>query len=201
VVLDCPHCTAHIPLNAVVPGVHCPECKRALPIAAETWSKVLGQALDAAARASEGMPDVVTEAFAGGDINAVFERKPPVCALCDAPIDAEAALTEARTTQGWAHCARCQGWLAFRPSPIAIRPYVVAIACEQFAASAEPDPSKATQPLSFSCHQCGAVLPVDGTSRMVACQYCRASVVLPDALWKTVRPKGKASFWYLLCRG
>lgn len=200
IALDCPHCVTPMAVDALVPAVHCPSCRRSLALPAELWSKVLGEVVEGATRLREGAPDVVVASTAAGDVNVVFERKTPTCGICDHPIDVDAALRQATTTQGWAQCARCHGWLAFRPPPIAIRANVVAIACERFAASAEADPSKATQPLSFSCHQCGAVLSVDGTSRMVTCQYCRASVVLPDALWKTVRPSGKAAYWYLLCR-
>ena len=43
-------------------------------------------------------------------------------------------------------------------------------------------------PILFDCSKCGASLPVDGSTRLVVCVYCRTEMMLPDEIWHEFHP-------------
>src|SRR4029078_2601772 len=44
---------------------------------------------------------------------------------------------------------------------------------------------------------CRAGLQIEGSSRMVDCQYCSSSVYLPDDLWQRFHPVAEVKRWFL----
>jgi hypothetical protein len=56
----------------------------------------------------------------------------------------------------------------------------------------------ATVPVLFSCLACGGSLTVDGTTRILACTYCKNSSYIPDALWMKFHPVSRVKRWYLI---
>src|SRR6185437_12497888 len=49
----------------------------------------------------------------------------------------------------------------------------------------------------FYCANCKAPLPVDGSNRVVKCQYCATDVYLPDDLWQRMHPVAVVARWYM----
>jgi hypothetical protein len=55
----------------------------------------------------------------------------------------------------------------------------------------------AAEPVIFPCPHCGGSLPVDGTVRVVKCNFCGTSAYLPDDLWRRVPPVKTTQRWYV----
>lgn len=59
-----------------------------------------------------------------------------------------------------------------------------------------------SQPIVMNCPACSAGLTITKEmERTVSCQYCRASVFLPDALWKRLHPRKQMVRWTLTYSG
>jgi hypothetical protein len=43
-------------------------------------------------------------------------------------------------------------------------------------------------PIDFKCPNCGANVPVNGSTRTVACPYCKREMLLPEELWRQLHP-------------
>ncbi len=54
------------------------------------------------------------------------------------------------------------------------------------------------QPVLFSCLSCGGALSVDGTTRILECNYCKNSSYIPDGLWLKFHPVSMVKRWYLV---
>jgi hypothetical protein len=57
--------------------------------------------------------------------------------------------------------------------------------------------AKPNSPTVFPCPMCGGSLPVDGTTRLVACTFCQTRAYLPDELWSSLNPAPKPEPWFL----
>lgn len=58
--------------------------------------------------------------------------------------------------------------------------------------------SPGAKPTVMACMSCGGSLPVDGSARLVTCQYCDANNYLPDGLWLALHPAAKRETWYVV---
>jgi hypothetical protein len=52
-----------------------------------------------------------------------------------------------------------------------------------------------TEPIAFSCIKCGGALMVDGSERVVPCEFCGVKVYLPDDLWLRLHPAKVKERW------
>lgn len=57
---------------------------------------------------------------------------------------------------------------------------------------------ESVRPVAFTCPLCAGVLRVDGSARVVTCEYCTGSIYLPDDLWHAFHPVHRVRTWYLL---
>jgi sugar lactone lactonase YvrE len=74
--------------------------------------------------------------------------------------------------------------------------YLVAEEAAQLGGAPGKAPA-APQPIVLYCANCKAPLSVDGSSRIVRCQYCSTDVYLPDDLWQRLHPVATVARWYL----
>lgn len=49
----------------------------------------------------------------------------------------------------------------------------------------------------FTCPACGGALNIDGTKRILECNYCKVNVYIPDALWFRFHPSKLTRRWYI----
>lgn len=67
--------------------------------------------------------------------------------------------------------------------------------------AAEP-PAPLTEPVVMQCPTCSAGLNIDASrERTTTCEYCQASVWLPDGLWRKFHPVEQARWWSLRFSG
>jgi hypothetical protein len=118
----------------------------------------------------------------------------PSCNGCQAAFD-DASLTAAfqAGTGVTCPCGKVSSVRGADDLVLRVSPRAQAVVGEEIGT----DLKLATQPILFSCLQCGAGLPVDGSQRVVACTYCKATSFLPDALWLRLHPTARLLWFYL----
>ena len=191
---SCDACGAFLPLNAMVPHISCPRCSEVNELEDGVWlSMVRGPSVRNFTGYINGRSVIVQLADAEA-----------TCAGCGAAIVQDEALRAGDA--GSVTCA-CGAATSVRRPPEAFKPdgfrLMVGEDVLQIPAppgAAVPAP-KASQPVAFTCPLCAGVLRVDGTSRVVECQYCTGSVYLPDDLWHVFHPVHRVRTWYLLVTG
>lgn len=128
-------------------------------------------------------------------MQAEAEIREPTCRSCKATLT-QATLGAALNAGTDATCACGEKTKIRHADPIAhaILPSAIAIVDEAPVVDAPPP---AAEPIYFSCLQCGAGLPIDGTQRVVTCKHCSGSSFLPDPLWLRMHPAAKMRWLYI----
>jgi DNA-directed RNA polymerase subunit RPC12/RpoP len=201
--MECAGCWQPVAINAFTSHVTCLRCNRAIDLDGDQWRALLAPAIAEGPKLPEGEKKTLSGSTGGARYTLTYGRKEPRCVACQTHLPIAAAVAQARATNGWAACARCGAWRLVRTPP----PELLAHAAPGVVSLLGEDPAqvqggttspRAMEPVSFSCRQCGGVLKVDGSSRMVTCQYCDNTASLPDDLWNTLHPPVAAMHWYLL---
>ncbi|HEY3357579.1 MAG TPA: hypothetical protein VGQ83_30285 [Polyangia bacterium] len=201
---QCGACGGPLLLNALVPRIACPACGTPRELAPELWKSLLEDAVAEAPRLPLGEGGTQQMMLAAGTFSVLYGHQNPRCGACktDVPLDDVGALV----ARGAARCTGCGETVALRVADGGllgglVDGTVLVVGEEPGlaapAAAAAPAPERAAQPVAFACPQCAASLPVDGAARTVVCEYCRASVYLPDDLWHHLHPVKTAQRWYL----
>jgi hypothetical protein len=196
VVLDCSSCKGPIPLNQIAQEAFCPQCKGSLPLGEGFWTTALDtECMASAFCASSGVG--YSTSCLGSDFGA-FElwcrRNPPYCHGCKSQLPPE--LVDAAVAGGSITCPRCESAVPIRPAgelEQAICPGALAVISETGRGVGAP-PATA----QIRCQECGADLEVDGAARTVACGFCEASNLIPDAVWDRLHPAPIARELYLV---
>ena len=190
---SCSRCGGALPLNAMVPRLACPACGARNELSDAFWTAVLGDTDLSSAT-------IITE---GREVSLDVGRPDqPKCPACDAGIPVDTALAGAEA--GGIACGGCGGRVLLRvpPRPWVLSGFPLLVGEDELqlpAAGATVEaPHAAAQPIAFNCPTCGGVLQVDGSARVVKCQYCSGSAYLPDDLWHALHPVPVTRAWYLL---
>ncbi|HEU4881029.1 MAG TPA: hypothetical protein VFT45_02255 [Longimicrobium sp.] len=190
---ECSACGSPLPLNAMVPRLACPACSAVNDLGGDFWKEVLGD---------DGLSSA-TIIMQGRELSLdVDVRANPACAKCGADIPIDAALAAADA--GSVACPGCGVRALVRvpegPWVVSGFPLLVGEDALQLPAAGATVglPKAASSPVAFNCPTCGGVLQVDGTARVVKCQYCSGSAYLPDGLWHVFHPVPVTRPWYLL---
>ncbi|MET0395955.1 MAG: hypothetical protein ABW277_03955 [Longimicrobiaceae bacterium] len=189
----CNRCGGALPLNALAPRLACPACGEPNALGDEFWAAVLG---DAELSSS-------TIFTAGRQVELEAETAPPACHACRAAIPVEAALAGADA--GSLACGGCGARVPLRTPPraFAISGFRLLVGEDEMQLPAPGGaevvaPRAAARPVAFNCPSCGGVLRVDGSARVVTCEYCSGAAYLPDDLWHVLHPAPATRTWYLL---
>jgi DNA-directed RNA polymerase subunit RPC12/RpoP len=190
---SCSKCGSPLPLNAMTPRLACSACGGQNQLGDDFWTAVLGDD-------DLGSGTVIT---AGRTAELEVSRgKDPACARCGAGIPASDAMAAADA--GAIDCAACGARTPLRipPASWVLSGFPLLVGEDELqlpAAGAAADaPRTAGRPIAFNCPSCGGVLQVDGSARVVQCQYCSGSAYLPDDLWHALHPIPVTRPWYLL---
>jgi hypothetical protein len=189
---SCPECMGPVPMNGIVSEVLCYHCQAVVstdkPIffLQDEFKSGWGDARTWSSRPSRktGVEDLRVEAA----------LRRPSCNGCRAAFD-DASLTAAfqAGTGVTCPCGKVSSVRGADDLVLRVSPRAQAVVGEEIGT----DLKLATQPILFSCLQCGAGLPVDGSQRVVACTYCKATSFLPDALWLRLHPTARLLWFYL----
>lgn len=195
---QCGGCGQPLPLNAFAERVTCAGCQRETVFDGERWKGLLEDALEELPSLEKDEGKNQTIMTAGGTYAIMYGRQQPRCTSCKTAVPIEAAEFAPR---GWTVCVGCGKRMSIRLAPPAAAAlgmkFLVGEDVGQInGAGGGLAAPKAANPVVLYCPNCKAALSVDGSKRMVACQYCSTDVYLPDELWQRLHPVAQASRWY-----
>jgi predicted RNA-binding Zn-ribbon protein involved in translation (DUF1610 family) len=194
VTATCSHCGEAVAVNGPAQSVHCPRCD------AETPLHGLAKALNRAWH-GRGPTD--------GSIHVNRTSDPgPECAACGKVVSIAAYRDKAGATASLP-CPGCGAPIPTRPAPRWLKEQLPT-AMQVFGGDADTNDAGAmvlvaeheATPVAMTCPSCGGFLTITpDTARTLACAFCKASVFLPDGLWKRLHPVRTMLRWTLTYTG
>jgi hypothetical protein len=201
---QCAGCGQPLPLNACAETFVCASCGRANRIDAALWKSLLEDVVAEAPDLAADEGSNRTIMTGGASFALMYGRQAPRCRGCKAPMPEEAA---AFADRGWTVCPACGQKLTLRRPPPALAALGITLVVGEDPAqinathaAAAPVAPRAANPVVLFCPQCKAPLQIDGSDRLVRCQYCSTDVYLPDDLWQRLHPVATVARWYACLR-
>lgn len=189
-------------LNAFTEDILCPNCNKTNTFDSETWGGILEDAVKEAPRfqIGEGQPSTIMRG--GYTYSLMYGRQEPRCGKCKEGIDI--AKLEEYSTRGNIECTKCANPIFIRkPSELVANnfstvKYLIGEDDDLLSVNKAGTVPAAAKPVVFTCPSCAGGLRVDGTSRMIDCQFCDSQVYLPDDLWFRLHPPKIVERWYMV---
>ncbi len=129
-----------------------------------------------------------------------FNKSYPKCPQCEEDIPIE-KLTEMPNLAVWKiKCEKCNNIISAGRIPKWIKkkiPYAKIAINALFGFDKQNTNETATEGIVFSCPKCGGALNVDGSERVIKCEYCTSDVYIPDSLWLRLHPVKTVETWYI----
>ncbi len=204
--VKCDACDHSIPLNGPMSKVKCPKCQEILKLKGRLrWAEVLNYQnpkVDVF-RATRGHEPGKGDYGAWDPVKLNTRRVWPSCPGCDREFASE-EVEVACAAGGPLTCPDCTEQQSLVPAPSTLKkPFPVT---RWVIGGIAESPRKGTglkgpaggKPVVMACMSCGGGLRVDGSSRLVACEYCEVSNYLPDDLWLALHPAPKRERWYVV---
>jgi hypothetical protein len=194
--VKCPKCDNPVPLNGPWESAHCDHCQADFDVPRDYWTDIfkdiLGEIKEGELGEGEGRNSTIWGTF---NTTLMYGNQIPYCLGCGTDFP-EASL---KPDAGTLACAKCgetvetalpPAWLAeFRPR---------LLVGASVSGADEPQPEGVPGPVAFTCPKCGGALVVDGSDRLVPCQFCDVKVYLPDDLWLRLHPAKSKSRWFVV---
>lgn len=205
--VGCAGCGKPVPINAFTPRITCGACNRTAQLSDEQWHSLLEDALDEAPGMAIDEGSNATIMTGGGTYKLMYGNQAARCGACKTPVPEAAA---GLVAQGRIGCVGCGKPMSIRHAPPVLQALGVKLLVGEDAAqladagaggAAVASAPRAVNPVVLYCPHCKAPLSVDGSTRMVRCQYCSTDVYLPDDLWSRLHPVAEVSRWYLVVGG
>jgi Zn finger protein HypA/HybF involved in hydrogenase expression len=204
---SCPECGSPVPLDGFVENVTCPRCQSAFPVPGALWKDGLSLMVnldwltgDEQVRTKLGQKR--KEAKAGGfKLKIDFSTSEPSCLGCGKPLSMpeERAAGEADFSVSCAACGRTNVFAAVPEWLKNIHGDLTHVNVESQPSSpgaAAAGEGRRAEPVSMQCPDCKAALSVTAESkRLTKCEFCGATVRLPDDIWGAFHPAKKTSDW------
>ncbi|HVV85432.1 MAG TPA: hypothetical protein VHE35_20375 [Kofleriaceae bacterium] len=195
---QCAGCGQPLPLNACAEQITCGGCSRVTALDDGRWRSLLEDCVDEVGdlQPGEGMNRTIMTGAATYQL--MFGNQEPRCGACKTAVpDAAAELAP----RGFTMCVGCGQRISLRAAPAALAALgvqlVVGEDADQLPGGHGGAAPAAPAPVMLYCPQCQAPLSVDGSARMVRCQYCSGDVYLPDPVWARLHPVKQVARWYL----
>ncbi len=200
-VLDrCESCGQPLPMNGLRLETPCTSCGKTTPTGPAYWSKFLRHA-DNDIRVCEGGMTVNSRT------QVWMKDEAPACSRCSAllPVDGVAVGTD-----GEIFCPACGNRGETYPAPDWLRAEIPSIRQiylakrEKGTAAPGDSPLEMTgsEPVALTCPQChGGLTVTQRSQRTLTCEYCQASIYLPDDMWNKLHPVSEAKTWFVRFQG
>jgi len=194
--VKCNHCARPVPLNGPTNVAHCESCTKDSPL------RRVPEELALAAEGYQVMGSPYT--------SRTSEAPEPVCGKCGAGVDVSQYLGHVGATTT-IPCPSCGTGLPTFPAPAWLKAELPMaqqvfggdpeIAKQEAGLSLAVDQNK-IQPIAMACPSCGGGLTITAEAeRTTTCDFCQASVFLPDELWKRLHPVKTMERWTLTYTG
>jgi ribosomal protein L37AE/L43A len=199
----CNSCGNPLVVNAAVTDIYCKSCNNVNNISEENWTSLLEDAVKEGPGLSENEGQTSTVFMGQFQFSTMYGNQKARCEKCKEPVPEEkiAGFTEV----GIYKCAKCDNDVSVRPAPgflTAKFPQVKYLVAEDENMLAKNDkgyePPNNVKPVIFTCPSCGGALKVDGSDRMMECEFCKNTIYLPDDLWFRLHPPKVIERWYLI---
>lgn len=198
--LDCAKCGSMVPVNALVDEVSCRQCLTPWAFLRSSWSAHVHA--DSVLEALTTPFGRISQSHGFTPIKSTFKfgRAFIRCDACKTKV--ELGALPAAVPAGHHTCAGCGRSIRVRAADaacISLFPGALWVVGE----SAHDEAARAVEahikPVLFACMGCGGHLQVDGSTRMISCQFCSASNYLPDGLWLQLRPIPTTAPFFVVC--
>jgi hypothetical protein len=138
--------------------------------------------------------------------NITYGIQKPRCRKCKTTLDVNKY--DEFITAGKAVCQKCKNPVTARLLPeeakdfFPLVKYLFGEDSDMFSfvpeGKAAAEIEKSSKPILFTCPSCAGNLKIDGSSRMITCNYCNSEIYLPDDLWLRLHPVKTVDRWYLV---
>ncbi len=198
----CMNCGNPLLINAFTGKIKCEHCHNDNYISAKLWRGMVVDSIKEARKYNEGQKHSLKMFSGGYQITVTFGKRKSRCAKCQTMIPDEVY----DSFEGGDYvCTNCSNVISIRKPDNYVQEivpdakYIVAEDTGQLKTNlAGIEKPEASKPVIFTCPACAANLEIDGTKRMIKCQYCEASVYLPDDLWFELHPARTVDRWYII---
>lgn len=199
----CNACGNPLVINAAVTDIYCKSCNTVNSITEENWLSLLEDPIKEGSSLAEGEGQTSTTFMGQYQFSTMYGNQKARCEKCKTSVPEEEI--EAYTEPGIYKCAECNNDVSIRPAPDFLTkkfPQVKFLVAEDENMLAKNDsgyePPNNVKPVIFSCPACGGALKVDGSNRMMDCEFCKSTIYLPDDLWFRLHPPKVVERWYLV---
>jgi len=201
---ECKHCGGHLQLNALVNEVLCPACQKINEFPYGFWKEsILDSALKEYKELKEGEGQNSTMMTGEYTFQMMYGIQKPRCGKCKTRL--EPGRFDEYAKSGKAVCEKCSNEISVRTMPEILKQdfpgvsHLIGEDPDMFSKSEgtmkTPD---AVKPILFTCPSCAGNLKIDGTDRMVTCNFCNSQIYLPDDLWFRLHPVKIVERWYMV---
>lgn len=199
ITLKCSKCAKPLFINGPVRRVYCKNCQSEIDIPVSLWRTILSdiQWVLNESKLGEGEKSEYISPV-GSELNWLSGNLKPYCMNCKTDFP---DILDHPERNGWIiSCKKCRKTTTIMHPPdwlVEIFPDVVLVLNAEIR---EPDgkPEKpAIEPVLFKCPSCGGNLKVDGSHRVIKCQFCGSNLYLPDDLWLRFYPAKKIRRWMI----
>lgn len=203
---ECKFCGGHLLLNALVDEIICHACQKTNEFPYEFWKKsILDSALNEYQGLVEGEGQNQTVMTGEYTFQIMYGNQKPRCGKCKNNLAPEKFADWAES--GNTVCEKCSNEISVRYLPGILKSNFEKI---NFLIGEDPDMfpehkgtmpiPKAAQPILFTCPSCAGNLKIDGSNRMVTCNFCNSQIYLPDDLWFRIHPVKVVERWYMILK-
>ena len=201
-ITSCRSCGNPLFLNAFVNSINCEHCHQKNDIPSKLWKVLVVGPMTEAFKFQEGQK-YSRKVFSGGfEVSTTFGKRKSRCSKCQTMIPDTVYDT---FDSGDYICTKCGNAISIRKPDSYVMQfvnsamYIVAEDSAQIKTGINGmEKPEALKPVIFTCPACAANLEVDGTKRTIKCNYCDASVYLPDDLWFELHPARTVDRWYII---
>lgn len=198
----CTSCGNLLPINGMVEIVFCTKCNKENLITRENWISIINDNVNETVNLEEGEGQTTKLMTGQYQFDILYGKQKPRCNSCKTEIPND-KLQEVTGNIKYT-CKKCGNEIYLRPATellTSILPEAKLLVGENenmlmqlSGKSLKPDSSK---PVIYSCPSCAGSLKIDGSSRLVICEFCQSNVYLPDDLWFLMHPVAIAERWFI----
>jgi Zn finger protein HypA/HybF involved in hydrogenase expression len=201
----CNYCGNPLVMNAAVTDIYCKSCNKVNEVTEENWISLLEDPIKEGPSLAENEGQTSTTFMGQYQYSIMYGNQKARCEKCKESVPEEKILEY--TEAGIYKCAKCENDVSIRPAPEFLKskyPQVQYLVAEDENMLAKNDsgyqPANNVKPVIFTCPSCGGALKVDGSNRMLDCEFCKNTIYLPDDLWFRLHPPKVVERWYLVLK-
>jgi hypothetical protein len=198
----CGYCGNPLLINALVNDVFCSKCQKTNKLSNDLWYSILDDAVKEVPDMDMNQAQTSTSFMGEYTFNLLYGKQDARCDECKTVIDINAI--KIITNKSTYECKKCKSMIQLRPAPEFVNkkfPSAKWVVGEDsnliITGKKKHKIPEAAKPVLFTCPSCAGNLEIDGTDRMVICEFCDSQIYLPDDLWFRLHPAKMIDRWYL----